>query len=387
MSFSFSIKKASNAPSTSDSAASRRAPNTAAQGTATGAATGTLAAFREALEAEGSAESEQQTAVVRPSLSFFSRKPNKKEQERTEELLKQDPKALAYDDIYEQVGSSSAKERQNKAQTRRTYLGYTEDIKDKIAKDGATADALAADAGATEGCSLSPLGGVKGEAGSEEGRRGPAARFIGKLLVQAQRRQLEREIIQERQVQKEREREGGAAEEVFVTAAYRARIEERLKVQQELERQEARDAARGKQKDLSAFHAYLLKSGAATRSEGDTCLAADHAPAAAEPTSPAVKRSETAASSVKTQSSAPQQHERQARRELDEEIKGEQLLDTSPGPSSISSKMPLTSDMVLPFKRAAEPKVQPVPEKLSNKALASARARYLNRKKLKTEEE
>lgn len=377
MSFSFSVKKASNTAKAVTVAAKARP------------ATATLAAFKEALEAE---EERQKEEAAKPTLETFARKTERKEKEKINELLKENPKALAYDEVYDEVSSGTAKEEQRKAQARRLYLGYTEDIRDKIAKDGMTADALAAHA-------ASAAGGLMGPPGTPGGAQGTGgtisqARFIGKLLVQAQRRQIEREIIQERQIQKEREKEGGTADEAFVTSAYRARLEERQRIQQELELQEARDAARAadKQKDLSSFHAYLLKSGAATRSAA--VAPAPSAFGAAAAASAAVKAQSTPSAAVKAEVPAastetPSLHQQKQHKE--EEAKEERADSSSTSNSSSSSSsssipQPITKDMVLPFKRLTEPKTVPVPDRLSSKDLASARARYLQRKKLKTEE-
>lgn len=364
MSFSFSIKKASSAAKLAAAAA------VSAKSAATRAP---LSVFKEALEAEEESEKQQ---AFRPTLSAFAAKSDKKQKEKISNLLKEDPKALAYDEVYDQVSSNTAKEQQRRAQSRRLYLGYTEDIKEKIEKDGATADALATDAGPSK---------------CPQGSEGAQPRFISKLLVQAQRRQIEREIIKERQLQKDREREGETETEVFVTSAYKARLEERKKIQLELERQEAIDAARAadKQKDLTSFHAYLLKSGAATRS-ATAATPPTHPPTSSPFAACATVKTETpVAGALKNESRAspqpPQQQQKQEQKQMEEvkEELPESSCRNSCSGSSSSSKSPIDAEAVLPFKRSAEPKTLPVPDKLSSKELADARSRYLQRKRLK----
>lgn len=96
----------------------------------------------------------------------------------------------------------------------------------------------------------------------------PPSQFISKLVLSARRRELEREIVEERQLKKERE--GTKNDEVFVTSAYKRRLEERRLLQLELEKQELRDRAHSadKQTDLTSFHSHLLRSGHASRYGG-----------------------------------------------------------------------------------------------------------------------
>jgi len=79
----------------------------------------------------------------------------------------------------------------------------------------------------------------------------------------AAKRQIEYEKIQERKIQKEREEEGDlwADKEVFVTSAYRQRIEERDRLAAEERNQDAVEALLDvrKAKDLSGFYSNLLK--------------------------------------------------------------------------------------------------------------------------------
>jgi coiled-coil domain-containing protein 55 len=79
----------------------------------------------------------------------------------------------------------------------------------------------------------------------------------------AARRQMDYEKIQERKIQKEREGEGDlwADKETFVTNAYRKKMEERQRIEEEEKRQEQIEALLDvrKQKDLSGFYTSLLK--------------------------------------------------------------------------------------------------------------------------------
>lgn len=79
----------------------------------------------------------------------------------------------------------------------------------------------------------------------------------------AAKRQMEFEKLQDRKIQKERETEGDlwGDKEVFVTSAYRKRMEERQQMEEEERRQEQIEQLLDvrKQKDLSGFYSSLLK--------------------------------------------------------------------------------------------------------------------------------
>jgi coiled-coil domain-containing protein 55 len=79
----------------------------------------------------------------------------------------------------------------------------------------------------------------------------------------AARRQIEFEKMQDRKYSKEREGEGDlwSDKEVFVTTAYRKRMEERLKIEEEEKNQDMIDNLLDvkKQKDLSGFYTSMLK--------------------------------------------------------------------------------------------------------------------------------
>lgn len=89
------------------------------------------------------------------------------------------------------------------------------------------------------------------------------SKYIARLLVTADKRKKEHERRIERQVQKERETEGDKFKdkEIFVTAAYRAKLEE-MKKAEEAERREEYLECIGdvtKQRDLGGFYRHLYE--------------------------------------------------------------------------------------------------------------------------------
>ena len=62
------------------------------------------------------------------------------------------------------------------------------------------------------------------------------SKYIAKLKKVADRRKLEQEIIYERKVQRDMEREGKQSEDqdTYLTSAYRKKLEERRKLEEEL---------------------------------------------------------------------------------------------------------------------------------------------------------
>jgi len=79
----------------------------------------------------------------------------------------------------------------------------------------------------------------------------------------AAKRQMDFEKVQEKKIQKEREQEGDlwSDKEVFVTTAYRKKMEERQLLEEEERRQEQIEALLDvrKQKNLSGFYTNVLK--------------------------------------------------------------------------------------------------------------------------------
>ncbi|GBG87600.1 hypothetical protein CBR_g45752 [Chara braunii] len=92
-------------------------------------------------------------------------------------------------------------------------------------------------------------------------------KYIGTLLEKAKRREMEQELVRERTLQKEREREEGMYEgkEKFVTSAYKKKLAEQAKWIEEEKRQEEREKADDvtKRKDLSDFYHNLLSKNVA----------------------------------------------------------------------------------------------------------------------------
>lgn len=89
------------------------------------------------------------------------------------------------------------------------------------------------------------------------------SKYINKLLVAAEKRKVEYETRIERKVQKEREAEGDKYKdkEVFVTAAYREKLEAMKKAAEEAQREEYLENIGDvrKQKDLSGFYRHMYE--------------------------------------------------------------------------------------------------------------------------------
>jgi hypothetical protein len=108
---------------------------------------------------------------------------------------------------------------------------------------------------------------------SEKGKnqtKSKEPRYIQNLLRNATRREMELEIVQERQLKRESS-ELKDTKEIFVTSAYKKRLEERKKFEEELMLQDLKDAVNDpcKKKDLTSFHQYMLSSGLAARTKNN----------------------------------------------------------------------------------------------------------------------
>ncbi|CBZ55472.1 conserved hypothetical protein [Neospora caninum Liverpool] len=307
-SFSLNLKKPSKPPPTGSSA-----------GAPVGSAASVSALFQASLDAEEATAQAAEKRGVLQSVRLASG-PDRRHKIQQEKALAEDSTVFTYDEIFESVSSAATKDKAK--QSPRIFLGYktgleeqreteqgqAEPLSSEHADPGCGDDAEAlphddADAGGstaarprpsgdksfetyggTLNCGLN-LAGQRGRLASLSGREKrekstggdaeggvkqslPASRFISKLVLSARRRALEREIVEERQLQKERE--GDKNDEVFVTSAYKQRLEERRLLALELEEQERRDRenAPDKQSDLSSFHAHLLRAGHASRSGG-----------------------------------------------------------------------------------------------------------------------
>lgn len=88
-------------------------------------------------------------------------------------------------------------------------------------------------------------------------------KYMAGLMKAAAKRKMEFEKLQEKKIQKEREAEGDlwGDKEVFVTSAYRQKLEERQQLEEEERRQEQLESLLDvrRQKDLSGFYTSMLK--------------------------------------------------------------------------------------------------------------------------------
>lgn len=88
-------------------------------------------------------------------------------------------------------------------------------------------------------------------------------KYIAGIMKAAAKRQMEFEKLQERKIHKERQEEGDLwkDKEVFVTSAYRKKMEERAKIEEEEKNQERIEELLDvrKAKDLSGFYSNMLK--------------------------------------------------------------------------------------------------------------------------------
>lgn len=117
----------------------------------------------------------------------------------------------------------------------------------------------------------------KGQADGASKQREKKSKYIQKLLKTAERRKKEQEHRIERIVQKEREAEGEmyADKESFVTSAYRAKLEEFKKMEEEEAKMNRLEAIGDvtKQQDMSGFYRHLYEQtvdyqGEANENEG-----------------------------------------------------------------------------------------------------------------------
>lgn len=103
----------------------------------------------------------------------------------------------------------------------------------------------------------------KGQSDSASKQKEKKSKYIQKLLKTAERRKKEQEHRIERMVQKEREAEGEmyADKESFVTSAYRAKLEEFKKMEEEEANMNRLEAIGDvtKQQDMSGFYRHLYE--------------------------------------------------------------------------------------------------------------------------------
>ncbi|AFZ81745.1 hypothetical protein BEWA_011630 [Theileria equi strain WA] len=89
--------------------------------------------------------------------------------------------------------------------------------------------------------------------------------YMAKILDRARKRQIEREIALDKKLLEDELATNGAIAEVFVTGAYRKKLEERKQFELEQQKQNQFDAIHSNN-GLSNFHKHLLSSGIAKRS-------------------------------------------------------------------------------------------------------------------------
>ncbi|UKK03024.2 hypothetical protein MACK_003126 [Theileria orientalis] len=91
------------------------------------------------------------------------------------------------------------------------------------------------------------------------------SRYLNKMVNTAKKRQMERDIAFEKQLLKEELKADSEIGEVFVTGAYKKRLEERKRFEEEQRKQDEYDALHSKN-SLTKLHTYLLNTGLAKRS-------------------------------------------------------------------------------------------------------------------------
>ncbi|EAN32264.2 Coiled-coil domain-containing protein 55 (DUF2040) family protein [Theileria parva strain Muguga] len=94
------------------------------------------------------------------------------------------------------------------------------------------------------------------------------SRYMSKMVTVARKRQMERDIAFEKQLLKEELKSDSNIGEVFVTGAYKKKLEERKLFEEEQKKKEEYDAVHSKN-SLTKLHTYLLKTGFAKRSSTD----------------------------------------------------------------------------------------------------------------------
>ncbi|UKJ90040.2 hypothetical protein MACJ_003298 [Theileria orientalis] len=91
------------------------------------------------------------------------------------------------------------------------------------------------------------------------------SRYLNKMVSTAKKRQMERDIAFEKQLLKEELKADSEIGEVFVTGAYKKKLEERKRFEEEQRKQDEYDALHSKN-SLTKLHTYLLNTGLAKRS-------------------------------------------------------------------------------------------------------------------------
>ncbi|XP_011871379.1 PREDICTED: nuclear speckle splicing regulatory protein 1 [Vollenhovia emeryi] len=147
------------------------------------------------------------------------------------------------------------------------------------------------------------------------------SKYIQRLLKTAERRKKEQEHRIERMVQKEREAEGEmyADKESFVTSAYRAKLEEFKKMEEEEAKMNRLEAIGDvtKQQDMSGFYRHLYEQTVDYKGKGD----ADEGGTG--------KAEEASAEQRKRKTSTSSANEESANRRADETAEGQRAITRS----------------------------------------------------------
>ncbi|KAK2196270.1 Nuclear speckle splicing regulatory protein 1 [Babesia duncani] len=89
--------------------------------------------------------------------------------------------------------------------------------------------------------------------------------YMKNILKSAKLRQMERDIALEKQMLKEEMKSGGEVGEVFITGAYRKKLEERKLFEEQQRKKDLEDQLISKD-SLVKLHSYMLNSGLSSRS-------------------------------------------------------------------------------------------------------------------------
>lgn len=186
-------------------------------------------------ESTAHAESHKESSKIRRTgLDGITSKYSLKAYEGTAKTLNSelDPSLYLYDEYVDE-------DTVEKETTKFTYLGYAPDKTDD------------------------PSG--KDNDKTESKPRAKEPQYMAKILNTARKRKIEREIALDKKLLEDELADNGTVGEVFVTDAYKKKLEERKQFELEQQRRNRFDALHS-ETSLSNFHKYLLNSGIAKRS-------------------------------------------------------------------------------------------------------------------------
>ncbi|CEM24009.1 unnamed protein product [Vitrella brassicaformis CCMP3155] len=319
-------------------------------------AAGVSALFAQSMEDEAADDEQGRRGQFRRMVQTQAGR-QKRHEEEHQKMLEVDPTIFSYDDIYDNISS------QQRAEA------------DKQLKRQQQEERAAEEA-----------------AGKKKAK--PKSRYIESLQRVSQRRQMEQEIIEERNLKREQERDAElyADKDKFITSAYKKKLEERRQLERELAMQDARDTHNEvtKKENLTDFHSHLLKHNLASRhvQPPPAKPATDDTPPAAP-----VEREEGASSAAavgnmpedKPSSPRPDKRPRDGdehEAEAPPTAAGQPLPSTEqeePAAAQPAPKKPKKDVPAAPPELSAEEKARQEAERKT--AVLSARERYLQRKK------